>query len=162
MEALDPSPLDLASELDEVADTLDLQATEAGVDLQLTVRERPLQVVSDRNALYRIVVNLVSNAIKFTEAGGRVELQAKRDEDRVVITVQDTGIGMGDEFQARLFDSFTQESMGPRTYEGSGLGLAVVDHLVDLLGGTINVESTQGKGTTFEVVVPAVLPAKDA
>ena len=164
METLDPSAFDLASELDEIVDTLDLQATEAGVDLQLTVSERPLQMVSDRNALYRIVVNLARNAIKFTEAGGRVELRAthesdQRNGDHVIMEVEDTGIGMSDEFQSRLFEAFTQESTGVRReHEGSGLGLAIVDRLVDLVGGTMDVESTKGEGTTFKVVLPASCP----
>ena len=176
LETPDRSALDLAGELDEVADMLAPRAEEAGVDLQVEVSERPLRVVSDRDLLYRIVMNLAGNAIKFTEAGGRAKLRATREsdehennkrqenqreenqheEDQVIVEVEDTGVGISDEFQDRLFEAFTQESTGVRReHEGSGLGLAIVGRLVDLLGGTIDVESTKGEGTTFTIVLPA-------
>ena len=150
--ALNAEAFDVAGELDEVAHALAPEAEEANVDLQVYAGERPLRIVSDRNAFYRIMMNLAQNAVKFTEAGGRVELRVTREGHQIILRVEDTGVGISDAFQAQMFEAFTQESSGVRReHEGSGLGLAIVGRLVDLLGGAIDVESTKGKGTTFEV-----------
>ena len=163
LEALDAEAFDVAGELDEAARALAPEAQEADVDLQVYASERPLRIVSDRNAFYRIIMNLACNAIKFTEAGGRVELRITREGHQVILRVKDTGVGISDAFQARMYEAFTQESSGiRREHEGSGLGLAIVRRLVDLLGGAIDVESIKGKGTTFEVALPATRSTENA
>ena len=163
LEALHVEAFDVAGELDEAARAIALEAQEADVDIQVYASERPMRIVSDRNAFYRIMMNLACNAVKFTEAGGRVELRVTREGNQVILRVQDTGVGISDAFQAQMFEAFTQESSGVRReHEGSGLGLAIVDRLVDLLGGAIDVESTKGKGTTFEVTFPATRSRENA
>ena len=111
--------------------------------------------LADKNAINQILFNLLSNAVKFTPEGGTITYKIHGEqiaEHRVAIEhrISDTGIGMSRAFQARLFTPFTQESRNDNSeMRGSGLGLAIVKKLVDLLGGTIDVESEQGKGTTF-------------
>ncbi len=109
---------------------------------------------SDRTLVYRILSNLVHNAVKFTEEG-RVQVSIERTESGVKITVADTGVGIGEDFRPHVFEPFKQESNGrSRDYQGTGLGLAITKHMVDLLGGEIRVESTKGAGSTFAVTLP--------
>jgi CheY-like chemotaxis protein/nitrogen-specific signal transduction histidine kinase len=110
----------------------------------------------------QIFINLATNAIKFNRPGGKVitsfreeEYDGKNNVVKYRITMKDTGIGMSEEFQKTMFDSFTQENSSARTqYEGTGLGLTIVKRLVELLHGSIEVESRQGKGSTFTVILP--------
>jgi CheY-like chemotaxis protein/two-component sensor histidine kinase len=110
---------------------------------------------SDVTRLRQIVLNLLSNACKFTE-GGEVRLGIGRESDRITITVADTGIGMTAEQLGRLFQEFNQaDSSTTRRYGGTGLGLAISRRLARLMGGDITVESTPGEGSTFTVWLPA-------
>lgn len=123
--------------------------------------------VTDISKLNRIYFNLLSNAVKFTPEGGTIRLtirEAMADENhmRFTVIVSDSGIGISPEFQKHLFEPFTQENRNDNSRErGSGLGLAIVRKIVDAMHGTIKVESTKGKGTTFtfEIVSECV---KDA
>ena len=109
----------------------------------------------DPKALHRILNNLVGNAIKFTEAGGRVTVGVEADARAVRLRVEDTGIGISEEFLPKLFEDFEQESSGlKRTHEGSGLGLAITKRLVETMDGTITVDSTPGEGSVFTVSFP--------
>ncbi len=109
---------------------------------------------ADIGFINRIIYNLTENAIKFTEEG-LVEVRLQIDDDPLTIIVSDTGIGIDEDFLPHLFDKFKQASSGTsRSYEGSGLGMSLVHQLVELMDGTIEVDSTRGQGTTFTVVVP--------
>ena len=112
-------------------------------------------VRADRVRLRQILYNLLSNAVKFTDRGGRVRIRARRDEDRVSIAVMDTGIGIATRDLSRLYRSFEQLTLpsGDRP-GGTGLGLALTKRLVEMHGGTIDVESELGVGTTFTVRIP--------
>jgi CheY-like chemotaxis protein len=107
----------------------------------------------------QIMFNLLSNAVKYTPEGGRISLVVYNElvaghKERITAVIRDNGIGMSDEFQKVLFDSFTQEDRSDiLPNRGSGLGLAIAKQMVDLMGGTIAVESELGKGTTFTVVI---------
>ena len=119
----------------------------------------------DAWALQRLLDNLVDNAVKFTPEGGRVTLRARPGRDAsgglaACLEVIDTGIGMSAAFQAKMYESFTQESEGmQRAYEGGGLGLAIVHRLAHLLSATLEVESAPGEGTRFIITLPALSPA---
>ena len=100
------------------------------------------------------MTNLISNGLKFTEEGG-VTLNIEADSEYVHLCVADTGIGIGPTFLTSLFEEFKQESTGiHRTYEGNGLGLAITHRLIELMYGTISVESTKGVGSVFKVRLP--------
>lgn len=114
-------------------------------------------ILSDWEKLRRILTNLVSNAIKFTDQGGSVQVVASWDEpsSTVCIEVKDNGIGIPHDKQELIFERFTQENMSTvRRYGGSGLGLSLVKDLVTMFGGKVMLESEIGKGSTFTVVVP--------
>jgi protein-histidine pros-kinase len=137
--------------LEEAISALRPLAEGKGLVLRLEAPE-DLVVRADRRALSQIVLNLLNNAIKFTERGHvRLTLErTRRDEsDLVQIGVQDTGIGIRPEDQAKLFAAFTQVGAATRRQEGSGLGLHLSQKLAELLGGSIVVRSDYGKGSTF-------------
>jgi signal transduction histidine kinase len=116
-------------------------------------------MVTDRGKLNQVVLNLLSNAVKFTPDGGSLWLRARRDGAGVCIEVEDTGVGIADDQIERVFEEFYQvDGSSSRELGGTGLGLAMVRRLLDLMGGTISVTSTVGKGSTFLVRLP-VRPA---
>lgn len=118
--------------------------------------EPGLELVSDRGKLVQVLVNLLSNAVKFTPDGGRVTLRAHGMDGGVAFEVRDTGIGIPEEEQARVFDAFRQvDGSDEREYGGVGLGLSMVHRLVTLLGGEVRIDSTVGAGTVFTVHVPS-------
>ena len=109
----------------------------------------------DPTALEQIVDNLVDNAIKYTPAGGRVDLRAGRDGERVHFEVADTGIGIEPSEQARVFERFYRvDKARSRDVPGTGLGLSIVKHLVDAHGGSVELKSWPGRGSTFRVYLP--------
>jgi len=112
-------------------------------------------VMADRDKLEKIVLNLVFNALKFTPAGGRVELRAEKQGDQFVIIVSDTGMGISTANLANVFSRFWQaDDTSRRKYQGVGIGLALVKELSVAHGGDVSVASEQGKGTTFTVHLP--------
>jgi signal transduction histidine kinase len=119
----------------------------------------PPAIVTDRAKLNQVVLNLVSNAIKFTPDGGSIWLRVRRDGDRdgVTLEVEDTGIGIAPEEVDRVFDEFHQvDGSTSRAYGGVGLGLALVRRILAELGGTIGVTSELGRGSTFRVWLPLI------
>ncbi|MCS3858141.1 PAS domain S-box-containing protein [Salinibacter ruber] len=117
-------------------------------------------VATDRALLYRILNNLVQNAVKFTEKG-RCQVRVEPVAFGVCIHVRDTGVGIDPAFRPHLFEPFKQESEGvAREYEGTGLGLALTKRLVDLLGGAIEVDSAKGEGSAFTVELPSLTEAE--
>ena len=123
-------------------------------------------VLADPNRLNQVLMNILSNAVKYTPKGGHIRLEVEelpRNEHfaRYRFVVQDDGIGMSEEFQKTLFEPFTrEEKSGTNKVQGTGLGMAITKSIVDLMGGTIHVESTTGKGTRFEVVLEFPIDAE--
>lgn len=115
----------------------------------------PAVIRSDRTKLNETLINLVGNAIKFTPNGNKVHLKATQAQQWLVLQVVDEGIGIPADKQSLIFEAFEQiDSSSTKRFTGSGLGLVVVKHLVELLNGTITIESLPSKGTTFTVHVP--------
>ena len=109
-------------------------------------------LLADRDKLEKIVLNLVFNALKFTPAGGTVELRAEKQDEQLVLTVTDTGMGISAKNLPFIFDRFWQaDDSSKRKYQGVGIGLALVKELTEVQGGKVAVESQEGKGTTFTV-----------
>jgi hypothetical protein len=124
--------------------------------LTFNVDCRPLgeEIYVDHDMWEKVVLNLLSNAFKYTRAGG-IAVRLRRDENTAVLSVSDTGIGIAANEIARLFERFHRvEGAQGRTHEGTGIGLALVQELVKLHGGSVTVESLQGRGSTFTVRVP--------
>ena len=118
-------------------------------------------VLCDSVRLNQVLLNLLSNAIKFTPEGGAIEVALHEKESpkgddyvRILLQVKDTGIGMSEEFQEHIFDSFTREdNKRVQRTEGTGLGMAITKYIVDAMGGEIEVKSVQGTGTEFNVAL---------
>jgi signal transduction histidine kinase len=109
----------------------------------------------DEDALCRIAENLLENAIKFTPADGHIMVRVREDDDKAVLDVEDTGIGISDDDLDYIFEAFRQVEQGPkREYEGSGLGLSIVKKLIDALDGRIDVQSAPNQGSCFTVSLP--------
>ena len=121
-------------------------------------------VMADELRIREVLLNIISNAVKFTKDGGTISFAAENcpgnDEHHVIVRyrISDTGIGMSEEFQTKIFDEFSQENSGARTsYKGTGLGMAIAKQYVDLMGGKIEVSSRQGVGSTFTVEIPLLI-----
>ena len=137
------------------------RATRQGVALLTHVDPSVGLLDADERKIKQILFNLLSNAVKFTPDGGQVTLAARTVGDTVEIAVADTGVGIGAEEQARIFDEFYQVGPG-MTQEGTGLGLALTRRLVELHHGQLRVESAPGEGSTFTVVLPLRQPEPES
>ncbi|TMD51075.1 MAG: hybrid sensor histidine kinase/response regulator [Chloroflexi bacterium] len=128
--------------------------------VRLRVRAQPrLAVVADDMRLRQIVLNLVTNAVKFTPSGGLVSIGASSGAGWMEITVADTGVGIAAEDQGRVFEAFTQLDVATNREPGAGLGLAMVKQLTELHGGRVSLESELGRGTTVKVRLPRAEPS---
>jgi two-component system phosphate regulon sensor histidine kinase PhoR len=147
---LELQPVQVSALAQAVVQELGFVAEEKGQSLSLDVPEGASSILADARKLHLILSNLVSNAIKFTPQGGKIEIAARMGEDELTMSVRDTGIGIAAEEFDRLFDRFYQvgESLR-REYPGLGLGLSIVKELVELHQGKAWVESEAGKGSTF-------------
>ncbi len=162
---LDPHEFDLRDSIGDTLQTLSLRADEKGLELAYQVQSNvPDCLVGDLGRIRQVLVNLVGNALKFTEAGEvvlDVQLEEQKgDEVTLHFYVQDTGIGIPPVKQGQIFESFTQaESSTTRSFGGTGLGLTISKNLVELMGGRIWVESQEGEGSTFHFTVKLGLGA---
>jgi signal transduction histidine kinase/DNA-binding response OmpR family regulator len=150
-------PVDLGGIAREIADTVRPQAAAKGLDLAVTIEPGLPPVQGEEVRLRQVLLNLVGNAVKFTEAG-RVAVSVSMVGDHVEAAVADTGIGITPEALAFIFDEFRQaDGSTTRRFGGTGLGLAIARKLARLHGGDIDVASTLGKGTTFTLRLPVTV-----
>jgi signal transduction histidine kinase/ActR/RegA family two-component response regulator len=149
------APFEVRPCVEDVITLLQPLAHDRGLTLALHVDPNvPAWVLGDTHLVRQVLVNLVSNGIKYTDEGG-VELQVTANAQQLVVGVKDSGIGMDQALQSALFLPFSQlDETAARRRGGTGLGLAISKRLVDLLGGTVKVDSAAGKGSTFTVTLP--------
>ena len=158
-------PVDLAAVIEAAADTVRPAASVKDIRLEVRVESSGTIVAGAPTRLQQVVWNLLSNAVKFTPRGGSVEIELRRDGSEVQIVVRDTGEGIAPDLLPHVFERFRQgDSSSTRAHGGLGLGLALVRHIIDLHGGTVDVESAgPGHGATFTVRLPQyVLPRPHA
>lgn len=139
-------------------------ANSYNINITFDTEEEEIITSIDRAKIERIMLNLLSNSIKFTKDGGKILVTVNKEEDNVVIRVKDNGIGMTDELKSHLFEKFRRATLYPsleREHEGSGLGLFIVKGLVEVHKGTITVESEINKGTTFIISIPMGIVDKE-
>ncbi|WP_197439947.1 hybrid sensor histidine kinase/response regulator [Calycomorphotria hydatis] len=157
---LEKSPFPVQLLFSQTIKTLSLRAHDRGLELVEEVTSNvPAHVIGDRNRIRQIILNLVSNAIKFTEQGEvHVSLDAsppKNDSVVLILKVRDTGVGISPEDQQRIFEPFTQADASPtRQFGGTGLGLSICQKIIASMEGDISVESEFGKGSCFTVRLP--------
>ncbi|OAI26486.1 PAS domain S-box protein [Methylomonas koyamae] len=152
-------PLDPGYLVDELLQNFAAASAAKGLKLYARKDELPKACLGDPVRVSQILINLVSNAVKFTESG-EICLAAGREHGELVFSVRDTGIGIAAQDQARLFEAFEQaDSATTRKFGGTGLGLAISRRLANLMGGTLSVASALGRGSTFTLRLP--LPESD-
>ena len=153
---------DVAAILQKVCDLFHQQARDRGQKLQVEILDNPF-IVADRYHLEQIWTNLLSNAIKYTPAGGRIEVTLQAENDSIIGTVKDSGIGIADEDQSRLFEDFYRTDEAKVSGEiGTGLGLTIVKQVVESYGGEIHFSSRMGKGSCFAFILPKEAALREA
>jgi PAS domain S-box-containing protein len=147
--------LDVAGVIKFSLQPLQLQFAERGIHLAVDAEPDLPRIVADEQQISWVISNLVTNALKHTDAGGRVSIRARTDQNAILIDVEDTGHGIAPENLEKIFDKFVQVKHTSDQTPGSvGLGLAIAKEIVELYGGKIWVESTVGKGSTFSFALP--------
>ncbi|HXI39128.1 MAG TPA: response regulator [Bryobacteraceae bacterium] len=160
---IESSAFDLRLVIEEVAEMLASKAEENGIDLVVQYAQTiPRRFMGDAGRIRQVVTNLAGNAVKFTASGHvliAVECKSKDEKGaQILVSVSDTGIGIPPEKIGSLFEKFTQvDSSTTRRYGGTGLGLAISKQLVELMGGSIHVESHLGEGSTFSFILPLTI-----
>ncbi|MCB0328977.1 MAG: hypothetical protein KDD70_04925 [Bdellovibrionales bacterium] len=156
--AIQNEPLDLSEQIEKVLYLFTDQLRQKGITSEITIATSvPTQVVGDALRLRQVLFNLIGNAVKFSNPGGAIQIRISREEDDscYVLEVQDHGIGISNDQLEAIFNEFHQaDSSSMRNYGGTGLGLAICKRLVTAMGGVIEVQSIEGKGSTFRVKVP--------
>lgn len=150
-----PARFDAGRLVNGCIELMRLKADTTGVALRAEIPADSFALVGDQRACRQIVINLLSNAIKFTPAGGAVTAAMRADRQRMILSISDTGVGVGEDDLSKLGVPFFQAgSIYDRPHEGTGLGLSVVRGLVGLHGGSLTIESSKGEGTTVIVELP--------
>jgi PAS domain S-box-containing protein len=156
---LDVQPVELPLIVDNAVSTIQPAAEAKNIRVQTTIDPNVGPVSGDPDRLQQVVWNLVSNAVKFTPKGGRIQVRLERVNSHIEITVSDTGVGISSDFLPYVFDRFRQAEGGTtRQTGGLGLGLAIVRHIVEMHGGTVLATSAgEGKGASFAVRLPLMI-----
>ncbi|MCG8617870.1 MAG: ATP-binding protein, partial [Desulfobacterales bacterium] len=153
--------LDLSEVLDQVQSRMSSLVAQKELEFSVVPPETGVTIRADRKYLDQVLFNLVGNAIKFTEAGGVIVHGAIHNGRQAVVSVTDTGCGIDSEDLPRIFDRFEMIGSRRRSQEGTGLGLAISKKLVEMMGGSIWVESTPGNGSTFHFTLPLTQDFKE-
>ena len=149
------APTDVARVVREVIESYRFQIEQQGFELKVDVDEDLPHVPADEEALGQAIINLVNNAIKYSRESKTIHIEVRREGSKVLVTVKDTGIGIPRSEQKKIFEKFFrgEDSLVHET-KGSGLGLSLVRHIMEAHGGSVEVDSTPGKGSTFTLVLP--------
>ncbi|NLH41129.1 MAG: PAS domain S-box protein [Planctomycetes bacterium] len=156
---LNMQPNSIAAAVNEVYNTMQPNAAKSGVHLAVELPSNLPTAVYDNDRILQVLINLVSNAIKFTPQGGRVLMSASSEPEHLVVRVRDTGYGIPKEDLTKIFDRFYRVNRPGKEIKGTGLGLTIVSKIVNAHGGRIEVESEVDKGTTFTLFLPLVPPS---
>jgi PAS domain S-box-containing protein len=156
---LEPADFDLPTAIGNTLTLVRERAQRRGITLANVVDERLGTVRADERKVKQVLLNLLSNALKFTPEGGRIDVRARVDDGAAQISVSDTGVGIAPDDQAAVFEEFRQVGAAAKKVEGTGLGLAISKKIIELHGGRIWVESRPGAGSTFSFTLPLVRQA---
>ena len=147
----------------EVIESYRFQIEQQGFQLKVDVEDDLPHVPADEEALGQALINLVNNAIKYSRDSKTIDIEVRRDGSKVLVSVKDTGIGIPRSEQKKIFEKFFrgEDSLVHET-KGSGLGLALVRHIMEAHGGSVEVESTPGKGSTFTLALPVAKTGRES
>ncbi|NIM95723.1 MAG: GAF domain-containing protein [Anaerolineales bacterium] len=151
-------PVHLGGLVEECLEVIRPQATQENIKLQVSMNRSITPVLGDRNRLKQVLLNLLTNAVKFTNSGGKVSISINREGMDILLSIQDTGHGIPEESLPRIFDRFYRVPEQEGVVSGTGLGLAIAKSIVESHGGQIYVDSTLGKGSTFTLRLPTTNP----
>jgi two-component system, OmpR family, phosphate regulon sensor histidine kinase PhoR len=152
---LDLSPASVAGAVGQASSLLEQKASHKGITIDWSGVDTSLQVLADRVRLEQVLVNLLDNALNYTPEQGSVTFSAISAGEMIRIAISDTGIGIPGKDLPRIFERFYRvDASRSRDQGGTGLGLSIARHIVQLHGGTVTVESTPGKGSTFSFTMP--------
>ncbi len=155
--------VDLTGTVEDCVRMLRDRAENNGLEFTASLPEEPVFLLADKRAVKQVLLNLLTNAIKFTPAGGHVGVSVRTGDGQSTITVRDTGIGIPKCDLPRLGNPFEQVNGDPMLAKsGSGLGLALVRALMEKHGGTLHIDSEEGTGTTVRVVFPTIAKKRQA
>uniref|UniRef100_UPI00037918C8 sensor histidine kinase n=1 Tax=Alkalibacillus haloalkaliphilus TaxID=94136 RepID=UPI00037918C8 len=140
--------------VNDIKAIVDQPAEEKSLNLVFNVND-DLEIHADYYRLYQLALNLISNSIQYTNEGGNITLTIEKDDDDVLIEVQDNGIGIAEKFHNRIFERFYRvDKARSRHSGGTGLGLSIVRHITEAHDGQIQIESREEEGTTIKVILP--------
>jgi signal transduction histidine kinase len=151
---LDPTDFDVATAIDGTVSLVRERAQRRAITLRVTVDDGPTMIRADERKVRQVLLNLLSNALKFTPEGGAIDVRVTAHDDRTEIAVTDTGVGIAAKDQEAVFEEFRQVGGTAKKIEGTGLGLAISRKFVELHGGRIWVKSQLGSGSTFTFTLP--------
>ena len=153
---LDPTDFDIATTINNTLSLVRERAQRRAITLRCAVDPGLAKVHADERKVRQVLLNLLSNALKFTPEGGAIDIRATAHDDRTEIAVTDTGVGIAPEDQEAVFEEFRQVGSAAKRIEGTGLGLAISRKFIELHGGRIRVQSQVGSGSTFTFTLPRV------
>ena len=149
------SEISLGHTLKDIVNKLELLFKEKNQQVICNIEEGMETIIVDKDGIEQVILNIISNAIKYTEINGKIEIQAYQQGEKLVIKVEDSGIGIPEEDQNRIFERFYRVEKGrSRELGGTGLGLAIAKEIVEAHEGNITLKSTAGKGTIVELLLP--------
>ena len=154
---LEPTDFDLPSAIENALMLVKERAHRRGIAVVRTIDERLGMIHADERKVKQVLLNLLSNALKFTPEGGQIDVRARVHEGAVEISVTDTGVGIAPADQEAVFEEFRQVGTSSKKVEGTGLGLAISRKFIELHGGRIWVKSQEGNGSTFAFTVPLAI-----
>ncbi len=157
MEVL-PRKISIASLLEMIRENILSLVEEKGLAINLIIPPNLLKVETDEARLHQVLLNIIGNAVKFTEKGG-VDVSCSQNTDKTIIEIKDSGIGISEEALPHIFEEFMQvDGSSSRKHEGTGLGLTIAKKMIEILGGTIKATSKLGEGSNFTVIIPTKWP----
>jgi signal transduction histidine kinase len=154
---LEPADFDLPQAIDNALTLMRERAARRGIALHQAIDPHLGQITGDERKVKQVLLNLLSNALKFTPEGGRIDVRARRVDGMAEISVTDTGIGIAPEDEEAVFEEFRQVGTAEKKAEGTGLGLALSRKFVELHRGRISVKSQVGVGSTFTFTLPLAI-----
>jgi signal transduction histidine kinase len=151
---LEPADFDLPAAIDNALTLVRERAGRRGITLGREIDEHVGMIRGDERKVKQVLLNLLSNALKFTPEGGRIDVHATASDGMVEVSVTDTGVGIAPEDQEAVFEEFRQVGTADKKVEGTGIGLALSRKFIELHGGRIGVKSQVGEGSTFTFTIP--------